>query len=212
MHKDLQGVVMSLDGVLFNSYPLLKQTYDTLLQQHQMEPNDYFYELYLDAGLHQMERSFFHFYQYQPHQQALRQAYVQQLVDLTMNPTALSILEKAQAKGYKIGFTSGLSRQEAAVLIEKLPDWLQSVPIVYYNEVIEGKPEKSTNIKLSRLMGISEYTIASIDASLNGVLGAYMANMKPIYVELFTLRTLKVQKYSQRQVESLDDVLEVLHL
>ena len=203
---------MSLDGVLFDSYPLLKQSYDTVLKQDQVEPNDYFYELYLDAGAQQMERSFYHFYQYESRHLKMRQAYLDRLNEATVHPVALSILAKAKAKGYTLGFTSGLSRNEAQVLMAKLPDWLQTVPIVYYNEVIEGKPEKSPNIKLCRMMGVSEYHTISIDASLNGVLAAYMANMRPIFVELFALRTLRAQKYSLRQLETLEEVQSVLGL
>lgn len=203
---------MSLDGVLFNSYPLLKQTYDTILESHQIEANDYFYELYLDAGPHAMERAFFHFYQYEPRHQEMREAYVAVLANQEIHPVALAILEKAKQANLKIGLSSGLNRREAKVLVDKLPPWLKEVPLVYYNEVIEGKPERSTNIKLARAMGVDSHDIASIDATVNGVLGAYEANMKPIYVELFTLRTLRAQKYSLRQLETLEEVAEVLGL
>lgn len=212
MYEHIQGLVMSLDGVLFNSYPLLKQTYDTILESHSIEANDYFYELYLDAGPHAMERAFYHFYQYAPRHEQMRTTYVNALEALDLNPVALDILKRARDRGLILGFTSGLSRKEARVLQSKLPPWLQQVPIVYYNEVIEGKPERSTCIKLARAMKIDSHDIVSIDASLNGVLGAYLADMKPIYVELFALRTLRAQKYSLRQLETLEEVVSVLQL
>lgn len=207
---NFEAVTLSIDSVLFDLNTYKQQIYAQIMEKHNLEVHPYFFELLLDGGYQQIERAYIHYNQYRPIREELEAQFNQQLqLDLelgnfTAHPESLEFVEWLKTKEVKIGLVSSYPKQVANRLLELYPIDINPDAMVTGNEVFEGKPEKDMYAKLAKLLKVDPHYTIAIEATVNGVLGAYLGNMISVYVEIHKLRVEKAQKFSNYQCVSLE--------
>lgn len=216
--NNIQAVVLSLDGIVLDTYSHLEKTFTSILEQHNLEPQPYFFELYVDGGFQNRHRSYIHYNQFEPLKDDMRLAFENSLeqliqdnqVSTLLNPSIESLIDTLHQKNIKYGLVSSLNSTLTNKLIEKLPFQLKYEALVSGNEIMEGKPEKDIYSKIAKKLQINPHEILAIDASVNGVLASYLANMNNIYVETYKKSNEKARKYSNRQVKNLQALVSLI--
>lgn len=207
---NFEAVTLSIDSVLFDLNTYKQQIYAQIMEKHNLEVHPYFFELLLDGGYQQIERAYIHYNQYRPIREELEAQFNQQLqLDLELgnfsaHPESLEFVEWLKTKEVKIGLVSSYPKQVANRLLELYPIDINPDAMVTGNEVFEGKPEKDMYAKLAKLLKVDPHYTIAIEATVNGVLGAYLGNMISVYVEIHKLRVEKAQKFSNYQCVSLE--------
>lgn len=210
--EQLKYVIVTLDGILFNTYsPFHKKVVD-LLKENNLEARDSFFEQYIDGGYQQKERAFIHNARYLVLKETINQLYSDTLSQVEFNNEFLNFYEWMQQNNLQLFLLTSLNKQQAQVLLNKLPNNIQYQDIIYGNEVIEGKSDEYIYTKLIKKHNLSPNQTMAIEASLNGVLASHQAFITNVYIEYYTLRTTRHQKYSLLQFNNLKQLIEELEV
>lgn len=207
---NFEAVTLSIDSVLYDLNTYKQQIYAKIMEKHGLEVHPYFFELLLDGGYQQIERAYIHYNQYRPIRLEMEEAYKNQFEfdlenhHLKPHPESVKFIEWLMQTDVKIGLVSSYPQQQAQELIRQYPLDLSDYLIVAGNEVLEGKPEKDLYSKLAKKLKADPHYTLAIEASVNGVMGAYLANMISAYVEIHKLRVEKAQKFSNYQCVNLE--------
>lgn len=210
-----EGVVLSLDGIVTNTYTLFINITTELLAKHGIDVDPYFFELILDGGNEANFRAFYHFHHYKVYEQEMFDTYYQHLQELTqttdalLNPEFIELYQHLLASDVKVGLVSSLPKRIAQQLIDHLSFNLKYDQLVCGNEILQGKPEKDIYTKMARLLNVHPNKTLAIDASMNGILGSYLAGMRNVFVESISLRNQRSQRYSNVQLKHLSDLMLV---
>lgn len=216
--NNIQAVVLSLDGIVLDTYSHLEKTFTSILEANNLKPEPYFFELYVDGGYQNRHRSYIHYNQFEPLKDEMSLAFeksLEQLIDTNqvatlLNPSIESLIDTLHQKDIKYGLVSTLNSSLSCKLIEKLPFQMKHDALVSGNEIFEGKPEKDIYSKVAKKMRVNPHQVLAIDSSVNGVLASYLANMNNVYVETYKKSNEKAQKYSIRQVKNIEELLSII--
>jgi HAD superfamily hydrolase (TIGR01509 family) len=211
-----EAVVISVDSVLFDLNTFKQQVYAQVMTKHQLEIHPYFFELLLDGGYQQTERAYIHYNQYRAIRKELEETYDNALQEALDNneikpyPESIEFINWISKLDLKLGFISSYHRKIVEQLIDKYPVNLKIDALIAGNEVFEGKPEKDIYSKVAKKLKADPHYTLAIDATVNGVQGAYLSNMMSVYVEIHKLRVEKAQKFSNFQCPSLHRVKSLI--
>lgn len=207
---NFEAVTLSIDSVLYDLNTYKQQIYARIMEKHGLEVHPFFFELLLDGGYQQIERAFIHYNQYRPIRLEMEEAYKKQFEfdlenkNLKPHPESIEFVKWLMSTDVKIGLVSSYSKHQAQELINQYPLDLSNYLLVAGNEVLEGKPEKDIYSKMAKKLKADPHYTLAIEATVNGVMGAYLANMISAYVEIHKLRVEKAQKFSNYQCVNLE--------
>lgn len=211
-----EAVIVSVDSVLYDINTFQQQIYAEVMSKHHLEVHPYFFELLLDGGYQQVERAYIHYNQYRPIRKELEETFSQALTQALLNkklkpfPESVEFIKWLQTLDIKIGYVSSFHRKIVEQLLEQYPIELRIDGLVSGNEVFEGKPEKDIYVKVAKQLKVDPHYTLAIDATVNGVQGAYLSDMRSVYVEIHKLRVEKAQKFSIFQCPSLERVKSLI--
>lgn len=216
--NNIQAVVLSFDGIVLDTFSLLEKTYSSILIKNKVKPEPYFFELHVDGGFQNQHRSYIHYHQFEPYKDEMKLAFEKSLEQLIenkqvselLNPSIESLIDTLHRKEIKYGLVSTLNSNLTNKLIESLPFQLNHKVLVSGNEILEGKPEKDIYSKIAKKLNVNPHEVLAIDASVNGVLASYLANMNNVYVETYKKSNEKARKYSSQQVKNLQALLSII--
>lgn len=205
-------VIVTLDGVLFNTYSILHQKILNLLTENNLEAKDSFFEQYIDGGYQQKERAFIHNAKYIALKEQIEKLATDTLYEVDFNTEFQHFYEWLNKNNLKLFLLTSLHKNQASILLNKIPSNIYYQDIIFGNEVIEGKSDEYIYTKLMKKHNLPNDKVLAIETSLNGVLASHQAFISNVFVELYTLRTLRHQKYSLLQVPDLKQLIDYLEV
>lgn len=210
------AATVSVDSILFDLNTYKQEIYSSVMKKHNLEVHPFFFELFLDGGYQQIERAYIHYNQYRPIRKEMEEAFQTQFESDLNNglipfyPESVPFMQQLMNSPLKIGLVSSYRRSDVERLLQAYPLELEYDALVCGNEVMEGKPEKDIYSKISKQLKTDPHYTIAFEATINGVMGAYLASMESIYVEIHKLRVEKAQKFSNYQCLSLDRALALI--
>lgn len=210
------AATVSVDGILYDLNTYKQQIFTNILNEHGLEAQPYFFELLLDGGYQQIERAYIHYNQYRPYKEELDRRFNEQFQqdllngNLPLNQSSILFMESLMKSPIKLGLLSSYSRKDVEQLIKHYPLSLCYDALVCGNEIFEGKPEKDMYSKIAKQMNVDPHYTIAFEATVNGVMGAYLGDMRSVYVEIHKLRVEKAQKFSHYQFPTLEKAITLI--
>lgn len=173
-------------------------------------PDD-FIESFLSAGPEMKEKTFFRF----PHFKQFAQDGDQLLLDVQQqindsNVTIQKLILLKQRYNLDIGFIYDQKKVHAQQLSAYLDEKFKPIVQLYQDDAFLGKPEGNIFSKARALCQLKANDTLVLDASKNGILAAFLANMRGVYLDMGLGVSERVFKYSYRMLEELTQLEETL--
>lgn len=179
---------------------------DKATQINKQLPED-FLESFLSGGNDQIEKTFFRFPHFQPFYQeslALYHQANQQLLD--NNPFLDQLLILQQTLDLQIGLIYDQTQVQASSVSQYLHKKLNPMIQLFSDDVFLGKPEGNIFLKAKALKRLKPSETWVLDATKNGILAAFLAQMKGVYIDKGLGLSERLYKYSYRNT---NDLLEL---
>lgn len=173
-------------------------------------PED-FMDSFLSAGNEAREHHFYRFPHFQAFELESRNLFNQvnqQIHD--DNPTLLNIRELIKKHDLQVGLIYDQKQKQAQPVSEYLEKKLNPIVQLYFDDAFLGKPEANILSKAKALCSLKANDTLVLDASKNGILSAYLANMKGIYLDQGAGVSERTFKYSYRNIAAIDELENIL--
>lgn len=177
---------------------------------HKDLPED-FMDSFLSAGIDAKEHHFYrfpHFQKFEMESRDLFEQVNQQIHD--DNQTLLKILALVKEHDLQVGLIYDQKKKQAQCVSEYLEKRLNPIVQVYFDDAFLGKPEANILSKAKALCSLKANDTLVLDASKNGILSAYLANMKGIYLDQGAGLSERTFKYSYRNITTFNEIDSIL--
>ncbi len=173
-------------------------------------PED-FMDSFLSAGMDAKEHHFYrfpHFQQFEIESRDLFKQVNQQIHD--DNPTLKNVLELMKDHQLQVGLIYDQKKMQVQCVSKYLEKKLNPIVQVYFDDAFLGKPEANILSKAKALCSLKANDTLVLDASKNGILSAYQANMKGIYLDQGAGLSERTFKYSYRNISTFYELHNIL--
>jgi beta-phosphoglucomutase-like phosphatase (HAD superfamily) len=173
-------------------------------------PED-FLESFLSGGFDQVEKTFFrfpHFKAYYQESMKLFEKANQSLND--DNPYLQQIIKLKQTHGLEVGLIYDQNHLQAKEVSKYLESKLQPIIQLYSDDAFLGKPEGNIFLKAKALKHLKASETLVADATKNGILAAFVAQMKGVYIDMGLGLSERLYKYSYRNTNAINELATFL--
>ena len=126
------------------------------------------------------------------------------------NPRLKALKEFKKHYPIQIGLIYDQKQASARHISKYLEQELEPIVQLYRDDAFIGKPEANIFLKAKALAKLKVKETYVLDASKNGILSAYLANMRGIYLDQGAGMSERTFKYSFRQVHTFEEVKMLL--
>lgn len=210
--------VINLQTILINVENILTDYVSRAIDFWQQKANlinrelpEDFMDSFLSAGNEAREHHFYRFPHFQAFEFESRNLFNQvnqQIHD--DNPTLINIRELIKKHNLQVGLIYDQKQKQAQPVSEYLEKKLKPIVQLYFDDAFLGKPEANILSKAKALCSLKANDTLVLDASKNGILSAYLANMKGIYLDQGAGVSERTFKYSYRNISSFDELHKIL--
>ncbi|MBS3991914.1 MAG: HAD hydrolase-like protein [Erysipelothrix sp.] len=169
-------------------------------------PDDFF-ESSISAAYDQKEKTNYRYPRFDLFNQDLKAIYDEINQEIHPNNKTLSYLVSlAQKYNYKVAFIFDQSKKQGHHLAEILTNWVSDCIVLFGDQSLLGKPEPNLYERAIKHFNASANHSIVIDSTRNGILAAFLANARSIYVDLGLGITERIFKYSTSQANDIYDI------
>ncbi len=207
----LQTILINVENILTDYVPRTINFWKTKANMINKELPSDFIDSFLSAGYDQKEKTFFRFpafAQFEKESENLFLEVHKQFQD--NNPTIQTILALQKKHGLQVGLIYDQRKTQANSISEYLQKKLNPIVQLYVEDAFLGKPEGNIYTKAKALCHLKANDTLVLDASKNGVLAAYLAHMKGIYLDQGAGVSEKTYKFSYRSIHTFSQLEDIL--
>jgi beta-phosphoglucomutase-like phosphatase (HAD superfamily) len=207
----MKTILINVENILTDYVPQAIHFWQRKANEINHTLPDDFIESFLSAGTEMQEKTFFRF----PHFKQFALDSDQLLFDVHQqinddNLTIQKLLLMQQKHNLDIGFIYDQKKTQAQHISTYLEDTFNPIIQLYQDDAFLGKPEANILSKARALCQLKANDTLVLDASKNGILAAFLANMRGIYLDKGCGVSERVFKYSYRMLEELTQLEEIL--
>lgn len=212
----VKNVIISIDGILFNTQQFRKQAWIAILQEHHISYDSRFFIRTIDVSGQEMDHVYFQYYQQKPFIDDVEARVLQRIKQSTpeelIKPGAGLFLDTLQAMNLQVSLISRYPRSyiDTVLCQSGLPSPFAA--IVSGDEVIEAHPQPYLFLKTMHILHGSIQDTVAIEHSRHGLHAAYLANIRSIFLkDIFTKHDHEdLIKYSTFQASSYPEIIDCL--
>ncbi len=201
----MQTVLINVENILTDYVMLSIDFWQKKAEEIDKPLPDDFLESLLGAGIEQTEKTFFrfpHFQQFELESTLLFEKINNQVCD--DNPMIDRILQLKSMHDLRIGLIYDQRRSTVNSISDYLQQRLEPFVQLYRDDAFLGKPEANIFNKARALGKLKANDTWVLDASKNGILSAFLANMKGVYLDQGLGLSERIYKYSYRNIQDID--------
>ncbi len=206
----MKTILISVENILTDYVSQVIQYWQTKAKEIDHPLPDDFIESFLSAGIEMQEKTFFRFPVFLPFKQESKQLLTNVLSQINDdNATIQQLLTLKEKHNVQIGFVYDLKKSDAFSSARYLESIFQPIIQLYADDAFLGKPEANIFNKARALCQLKANDTLVLDASKNGILAAFLANMRGLYLDQGIGVSERVFKYSYR---TLSDLAQLEHI
>lgn len=207
----LQTILINVENILTDYVPRVIHFWQNKASMINKELPSDFIDSFLSAGYDQKEKTFYRFpafAQFAKESENLFLDIHKQIQD--SNLTIQKLLSLQEKHDLQFGLIYDQKKTQANSISEYLQKKLNPIVQLYVEDAFLGKPEGNIYTKAKALCHLKANDTLVLDASKNGVLAAYLAHMKGIYLDQGAGVSEKTYKYSHRSIHTLSQLEDIL--
>lgn len=122
----------------------------------------------------------------------------------------IELLDYLKANNYTIAVATSTEKEKAEYLIKKAGVYEYFNAVICGNMIKNGKPEPDIYLKASELIGIHPSECLALEDSINGILSADRAGLKPVMIPDIVQPNEDIKKLLYANLTTLLDVIDLL--
>lgn len=122
----------------------------------------------------------------------------------------IELLDYLKANNYTIAVATSTEKEKAEYLIKKAGVYEYFNAVICGNMIKNGKPEPDIYLKASELIGIHPSECLALEDSINGILSADRAGLKPVMIPDIVQPNEEIKKHIYALLPSLLEVIDLL--
>lgn len=207
----MKTLLINVENILTDYVPQTIHYWQSRAKEIDHPLSDDFIESFLSAGPEMLEKTFFRF----PHFEQFAHDHNQLLLDVNQqinddNLAIQKLLLLKQKHNLNIGFIYDQKKAQAQHVSSYLERKFNPIIQLYQDDAFLGKPEANIFSKARALCQLKANDTLVLDSSKNGILAAFLANMRGIYLDKGCGVSERVFKYSYRLLEDFVQLNETL--
>lgn len=211
MGDNLKTILINVETILTDYVEQAKTFWLSKAEQVNRPLPDDFMESFLSAGHEALDKTFFRFPHLAPFQQESNLLFHQANQQINdSNPYIRQVMHLVATHDVAIGLIYDQTQEKAKEVASYLEDKLHPIIQLFGDDAVLGKPEGNIFLKAKALKRLKANDTWVVDATKNGILAAFLADMKGIYVDMGLGLSERLFKYSYRNTESLHHISSML--
>lgn len=199
-------MLINVEVVATSYIQKFKEFHHTIANQTFAIPDDFF-ESAISAAYEQKEKTNYRYPRFDLFSQDLKALYDEINHDIhSDNETLVHLVNLAQKYDYKIAFIFDQSKKQGLHLEKLLTDWVKDSIVFYGDQSLLGKPEPNLYVRAIKQFNANANHALVIDSTRNGILAAFLANARSIYIDKGLGISERIFKYSTYQALDVYDV------
>jgi len=212
----IKGIVFDMDGLMFDTERVAMDGWDYAARELGIEiPREIQVKTLglIEENTKQIFEDYmgenFDFYK----AKELRISYVYSYIEkngVPLKKGLIELLDYLKANKYAIAVATSTEEEKATYLLKKAGVYGYFNTVICGNMIEKGKPEPDIYLKASELLGVNPSECLALEDSINGILSADRAGMKPVMIPDIIQPDQNIKKLLYAFLPSLLDVIKLL--